>query len=613
MAETSRFWTTNGTGDGSSGGYTQAQFAEFVRQTLMTSLTTEGVLKGIGNELAVSGTSSPLTVASGSGLVYGLFYANNSSITGGTELTIPTPSTATRIDRIVLRASWAAQTVRVFRIAGTEGLSAPALTHIENITWDIPLATVSITTNGVITVTDGRTFVKTPGTFGYLDDSSIINAAQLATSSVTTAKIADLNVTEGKLATSAVTVTKIGAGAVTSAKLAADAVVTTSIINDAVTGAKIASTTITADNIVLGTITGNRIASTTVTGGAAGNIALTTITADNIAANAITNAKILDGAVTGGVTAGVATGSIAVNTIVGGTTGNISSGTITADNIALGTITGARIASTTITGGAAGNIALTTITGGTTGNISSGTITAYNIAANTITANEIFNGTIGSDELAGSSVIEAKIGTGAVTVNKIGAGAVTSAKLAPGAVVTTSILDDAVTGTKIASQTITGAAPGNIAPATITDFNIATNTITGQLLGNWALRLGGRQGGGAANWNESGASIWENPLSNTGGGTFNRVQMCVGTCAISLSAASSGTTNVTFSDVEISSGDIYAAQPIVIATPYVSQNYIVDVSYIDVNNATIRVTHRDGTSATTTVYVMWIAIGATGI
>ena len=32
MAEISRFWTTDGTGDGSSGGYTQAQFAEFVRR-----------------------------------------------------------------------------------------------------------------------------------------------------------------------------------------------------------------------------------------------------------------------------------------------------------------------------------------------------------------------------------------------------------------------------------------------------------------------------------------------------------------------------------------------------------------------------------------------------
>ena len=189
MAEISRFWTTDGVGDGSSGGYTQAQFAEFVRQTLMTSLTTEGVLKGIGNELAVSGTSSPLSVASGSGLVYGLFYANDAAITTGSEVTIPTPSTATRIDRIVLRAGWSAQTIRVFRIAGTEGLSAPALTQVVNTTWDIPLATVSITTGGTITVTDARTFVKTPGAYGYLDDSSIINAAQLVAGAVTEAKI----------------------------------------------------------------------------------------------------------------------------------------------------------------------------------------------------------------------------------------------------------------------------------------------------------------------------------------------------------------------------------------------------------------------------------------
>jgi hypothetical protein len=68
------------------------------------------------------------------------------------------PTGATRIDRIVLRASWAAQTVRITRIAGVENDDAPALTQTPGTTYDIPLAQVSITTGGVITITDERVF-----------------------------------------------------------------------------------------------------------------------------------------------------------------------------------------------------------------------------------------------------------------------------------------------------------------------------------------------------------------------------------------------------------------------------------------------------------------------
>ncbi len=173
MAESSRFWTTSGTGDGPGGGYSAANFNEFVRQAFMTDPTTEGVLRGIGGNLAVSGASSPVAVASGSALVYGFFYASDASV----NVTIPTPTTSTRIDRIVLRVSWAAQTVRIVRIAGTEGGGAPALTQTANTTWDIPLAQVSITTGGVITLTDQRTYIKAPGVYQWLQAALTINGA----------------------------------------------------------------------------------------------------------------------------------------------------------------------------------------------------------------------------------------------------------------------------------------------------------------------------------------------------------------------------------------------------------------------------------------------------
>jgi len=139
-----------------------------LRQLFTTTLANEGVLFGVLNALAVSGTSSPVSVASGAAVVYGYPYTNDAS----TTVAIATPTTATRIDRIVLRASWAAQTVRITRIAGTEGSgSAPAMTQTAGTTWDIPLATVSITTGGVITVTDARVYAKTPAAYGWFNQA----------------------------------------------------------------------------------------------------------------------------------------------------------------------------------------------------------------------------------------------------------------------------------------------------------------------------------------------------------------------------------------------------------------------------------------------------------
>lgn len=192
MAEDSRFWTTNGTGDGTGSGYTTAKWAEFVRQTMTTAPASEGVLYGILNSLAVSGTSSPVSIASGSAIGYGYFYTNDASTTQA----IATPTTATRIDRIVLRASWSAQTVRITRIAGTEGSgSAPAMTQTAGTTWDIPLATVSITTGGVITVTDARTFCKSPLAYGWFSQALSVagNVSAAASSSGGTVQLVAQN------------------------------------------------------------------------------------------------------------------------------------------------------------------------------------------------------------------------------------------------------------------------------------------------------------------------------------------------------------------------------------------------------------------------------------
>lgn len=147
-----------------------------------------GVFPDVLNELAVTGTSSPVSTNTGQALVYGVPYFNSTAVT----TVIATPAALTRIDRIVLRASWAAQTVRITRIAGTEGAGAPAMTQTPGTTWDIPLATVSITTGGVITVTDAREWVVGVGDL-------TIDSTKLASNAVTTAKIADDNVTGAKI------------------------------------------------------------------------------------------------------------------------------------------------------------------------------------------------------------------------------------------------------------------------------------------------------------------------------------------------------------------------------------------------------------------------------
>jgi len=177
LAESSIGWTTDGTGDGSASGYTMAQFTEWQRMLMagLTGADLSGVAPDYLNKLAVTGTSTPVAVNTGGAIVYGFPYFNNASV----NVAVSTPSVSTRIDRVVLRASWAAQTVRIALVAGAEGGAAPALTQTAGTTWEMSLATVSITTGGVITVTDTREWLTAVG-------DGTVTQAKLATPSPTT-------------------------------------------------------------------------------------------------------------------------------------------------------------------------------------------------------------------------------------------------------------------------------------------------------------------------------------------------------------------------------------------------------------------------------------------
>lgn len=136
------------------------------------------------NTLAVSGAASPVAVASGDAIVNGKLYTNTAS----KNITVSTPAAATRIDRVVLRIDYTASpmTCTAVLLAGAEGGAAPALTQTDGTTWEVSLAQVSITTGGVITLTDERVMVGDLGTTVYA-----LGAAALAASTLGRAVMQD--------------------------------------------------------------------------------------------------------------------------------------------------------------------------------------------------------------------------------------------------------------------------------------------------------------------------------------------------------------------------------------------------------------------------------------
>lgn len=198
MAERSRFWTTNNTGDGPSIGYSTSDWEKIVRHWFQSGDEANGgVLFGIGNALACSGAASPISVNTGAAVVYGHYYENDASL----GLAVTTPVVGTTGGRVVLRVNWAAQTVRLFAVRNTDGLSAiPALTQSAGTTWEISLATFTITTGGVIALTDTRKFIKfSTKIYGDQLDISVADNATLEYAS-NVLRVKDAGITAAKLA-----------------------------------------------------------------------------------------------------------------------------------------------------------------------------------------------------------------------------------------------------------------------------------------------------------------------------------------------------------------------------------------------------------------------------
>jgi hypothetical protein len=142
--------------------------------------------------------ANTVQISAGSAIVDGKPYTNSSAV----NVNIPSAVGGgnTRIDRIVLRASWSAYTVRITRIAGTDAASpsAPALTQTSGTTYDTPLYQALVDTAGTVTLTDERethdivvdsTLDWTAGLLKVADGG--IGTTQLANNSVDDTKAGD--------------------------------------------------------------------------------------------------------------------------------------------------------------------------------------------------------------------------------------------------------------------------------------------------------------------------------------------------------------------------------------------------------------------------------------
>lgn len=169
MTEKSGFWNTEGVspvGD-QLDGYNEIVWSD-AASILASCSGFEGVGASLLNALEVTATDlNEVTVDTGGAVVDGKWYKNDA----GKAVVIPSAVGGgnTRIDRIVLRCSWAGYTVRIHRIAGTDAATptAPAITQTSGTTYDITLAQVLVDTSGNCTVTDERVIATEEKTDTY--------------------------------------------------------------------------------------------------------------------------------------------------------------------------------------------------------------------------------------------------------------------------------------------------------------------------------------------------------------------------------------------------------------------------------------------------------------
>jgi len=241
MAPKSGFFTTNGTGDASTG-YSLSDWQRMLKMLYLSDPTTEALVQGYGAtgdcNCTITGANQ-VTVSGGGGIVNGYWYDEPSS----TNFAVASVSLSTRKDLVVLRLDTTAQTIRLAYKSGSEGGAVPGVTQAGS-TWEIALWEVWMAVGGTITLTDKRKYLKDAlANVVSADNTSlqlVSNIMSIKNGGVSTAKLADDSVTAAKIAAGAVGASEIADGSVGNAELADGAVTTAKIGDGAVTGAKIA-------------------------------------------------------------------------------------------------------------------------------------------------------------------------------------------------------------------------------------------------------------------------------------------------------------------------------------------------------------------------------------
>lgn len=219
--EKSFLWSTNGSGDGTSTGYTQTDASNIFEITAQC-FGRNGVAPNYLNSLIPSTIGvNNARIATGGAMVDGKPYKNDANV--DVSITSAVGGGNTRIDRIVLRCSWSAQTVRVTRLAGTDAASptAPAITQNSGSIYDIKICQAQVDTVGTVTITDER-------------DMALVDTSEIANDAIDASKIATGAVDSSELASNAVIAGKIASGGVSATAQLADNIVDDTKVGDRV-------------------------------------------------------------------------------------------------------------------------------------------------------------------------------------------------------------------------------------------------------------------------------------------------------------------------------------------------------------------------------------------
>jgi hypothetical protein len=178
MTEISYVWPP-GVGDASAEPYDVDEFREYIN--MMFGLSANGfVVPGYGNELAIT-ASSPASavvhVGTGALMLKGARYVNDADI----AFTIAANASGNpRIDTIVARIDWSAQTVRMAVVAGTPAAVPSPTAPVTNfgVTWEYVLGHVWVA-NGFASIADAeihdlRLFTNPSGVAGGADVTNLI-------------------------------------------------------------------------------------------------------------------------------------------------------------------------------------------------------------------------------------------------------------------------------------------------------------------------------------------------------------------------------------------------------------------------------------------------------